>query len=232
MVFNKGPYACISHILSHTTDTHRHIFGRSRQKAKRTKVQQKKMTRYCLEKDPSVSGNHLEIKLTNDKGHLSVRVKDLGSSNGTKLNGTKIPKGEVHEIHVGDTLQLGRTSSMVVESIGVNKVVAGCPVCLQELKDLSEADRTTHVNQCLDGDGAAGKASKTLAAEKRDQEDSSRALAVVLQSDPDALIVNGTGGDSKMVSIDDVCAQHQDPRVEAVQPLLSCPSTHQCHRDH
>src|SRR5687767_1426846 len=53
--------------------------------------------------DPTISRRHAEL-VTNDKG---VEVKDLGSSNGTFLNGSRIENGLVHP---GDTITFGKVA--------------------------------------------------------------------------------------------------------------------------
>jgi adenylate cyclase len=50
---------------------------------------------------PNVSGTHCELSLVD--GHWVV--KDLGSSNGTKVNGTRVSEGRVEP---GDMLSIGR----------------------------------------------------------------------------------------------------------------------------
>jgi adenylate cyclase len=50
---------------------------------------------------PNVSGTHCELSLVD--GHWVV--KDLGSSNGTKVNGTRVSEGRVDP---GDRLSIGR----------------------------------------------------------------------------------------------------------------------------
>jgi adenylate cyclase len=50
---------------------------------------------------PNVSGTHCELSLVD--GHWVV--KDLGSSNGTKVNGTRVSEGRVEP---GDRLSIGR----------------------------------------------------------------------------------------------------------------------------
>ena len=50
---------------------------------------------------PNVSGSHCELSLTD--GHWTV--KDLGSSNGTKVNGTRVTEGRLSP---GDKVSFGR----------------------------------------------------------------------------------------------------------------------------
>jgi len=52
-----------------------------------------------------VSRRHASIKLTDDN-HLDLW--DLGSSNGTFLNGTRLPAHKPHTIHDGDEIRFGQ----------------------------------------------------------------------------------------------------------------------------
>jgi adenylate cyclase len=57
--------------------------------------------------DPTISRRHAEVCLTNS----GVRVKDLGSSNGTQLNGVRITDAEAA---VGDVVAFGKVAFKVV----------------------------------------------------------------------------------------------------------------------
>src|SRR5690242_14319748 len=57
--------------------------------------------------DPTISRRHAEITLT-DAG---VRIKDLGSSNGTFLNGAKVTDGDAAE---NDVVTFGKVAFKVV----------------------------------------------------------------------------------------------------------------------
>ena len=176
-------------MLRYTNAKHRWVFGRSN----KTKKSKKSTTRFCLELDPSISGTHLEVRINNKDNGLEMTMKDLGSSNGTKLNGTKIVSKANYKVKVGDAFHLGRTSAFAVDRIGLKNVLSACPVCLCELQHLNEQERTTHVNNCLDGSGNSNSKSNSMNKKEQEEQDSSRALAVVLQNEPDALIVNGSG---------------------------------------
>lgn len=56
--------------------------------------------------DPGISRRHSEIRVTNDGPHLVMTVRDLGSTNGTFLNGDAIDRAHLHD---GDRITVGRT---------------------------------------------------------------------------------------------------------------------------
>lgn len=60
--------------------------------------------------DPGISRRHCELRVTHDGPHLRISVSDLGSTNGTFVNGDR-----VHTRHVenGDRLTVGRLSLYV-----------------------------------------------------------------------------------------------------------------------
>lgn len=60
--------------------------------------------------DPGVSRRHAEIRISHDGPHLQVFVRDLGSTNGTYLNGDQVGHEELRE---GDRLTVGRTTITV-----------------------------------------------------------------------------------------------------------------------
>lgn len=62
--------------------------------------------------DASVSRNHAEVRAT-ERGW---RVQDLGSTNGTKLNGVRLGKDQQWPLHVRDMLQFGDVT-MYVQTI-------------------------------------------------------------------------------------------------------------------
>lgn len=53
---------------------------------------------------PSVSRRHARIDLVEDAGQPAFVIRDLGSSNGTFVNGTRV---ERHELRTGDKVRLG-----------------------------------------------------------------------------------------------------------------------------
>ncbi|WP_226913263.1 FhaA domain-containing protein [Gephyromycinifex aptenodytis] len=57
--------------------------------------------------DPGISRRHCEIRVTYDGPHLVASIRDLGSTNGTFVNGERITTARLDE---GDRVTLGRTS--------------------------------------------------------------------------------------------------------------------------
>ena len=57
--------------------------------------------------DPGVSRRHAEIRITHDGPHQQVLIKDLGSTNGSYLNGDQIGTEQLTE---GDRVTLGSTT--------------------------------------------------------------------------------------------------------------------------
>jgi hypothetical protein len=56
--------------------------------------------------DPGISRQHTEIRVTNDGPHLITNIRDLGSTNGTFVNGERVTSQRLAE---GDRVQVGRT---------------------------------------------------------------------------------------------------------------------------
>lgn len=57
--------------------------------------------------DPGISRRHAEVRIRNDGPHLQVLLRDLGSTNGTYLNGDQVGDEELRD---GDRITMGRTS--------------------------------------------------------------------------------------------------------------------------
>lgn len=57
--------------------------------------------------DPGISRQHTEIRVTSDGPHLIANVRDLGSTNGTFVNGERITSQRLSD---GDRLSIGRTA--------------------------------------------------------------------------------------------------------------------------
>jgi pSer/pThr/pTyr-binding forkhead associated (FHA) protein len=62
----------------------------------------------CVE-DRMVSRSHALIQ----KIKKEYFIKDQGSTNGTWVNGKKVPSGKYMRIHAGDTIRVGRTDILV-----------------------------------------------------------------------------------------------------------------------
>jgi predicted component of type VI protein secretion system len=57
--------------------------------------------------DPGISRQHTEIRVTSDGPHLVASIRDLGSTNGTFVNGERIASRRLAD---GDRVNLGRTA--------------------------------------------------------------------------------------------------------------------------
>ena len=57
--------------------------------------------------DPGISRRHSEIRVTTDGPHLQATVRDLGSTNGTFVNGERISSQRLEQ---GDRITIGRTT--------------------------------------------------------------------------------------------------------------------------
>jgi Protein of unknown function (DUF3662)/FHA domain len=57
--------------------------------------------------DPGISRRHTEIRVTNDGPHLVASIRDLGSTNGTFVNGDRITSQRLND---GDRVNVGRTT--------------------------------------------------------------------------------------------------------------------------
>lgn len=58
--------------------------------------------------DPGVSRRHSEIRVTTDGPHLVTSIRDLGSTNGTFVNGDRVTSTRLED---GDQVTIGRTSA-------------------------------------------------------------------------------------------------------------------------
>jgi hypothetical protein len=57
--------------------------------------------------DPGISRQHTEIRVTSDGPHLIANIRDLGSTNGTFVNGERITSQRLTD---GDRVNVGRTA--------------------------------------------------------------------------------------------------------------------------
>ena len=129
-------------------------------------------------KDNEVSSKHGELTFFFDS--QQVHITDLGSTNGTKINGKLIPAKIPCLLHLGDTFTVG-ASQVVFEEVrqpvhpntkqhspnkkhkliasptpnspamsGTNVKSVACPICDQPLTDLDVRARAHHINRCVD----------------------------------------------------------------------------------
>jgi hypothetical protein len=57
--------------------------------------------------DPGISRQHTEIRVTSDGPHLIANIRDLGSTNGTFVNGERVTSQRLKD---GDRINVGRTA--------------------------------------------------------------------------------------------------------------------------
>ena len=57
--------------------------------------------------DPGISRRHSELRVTTDGPHVVTTIRDLGSTNGTFVNGERITSEHLDD---GDRVTVGRTS--------------------------------------------------------------------------------------------------------------------------
>ena len=59
--------------------------------------------------DPGISRRHCEVRVSNDGPHLITSLRDLGSTNGTYVNGERITSRRLDD---GDQITVGRTQAV------------------------------------------------------------------------------------------------------------------------
>jgi pSer/pThr/pTyr-binding forkhead associated (FHA) protein len=69
-----------------------------------------------LDHDDGVSHRHVELSRTPEAG---FSLADLGSSNGTTVNGTEVPAGTSVLLRDGDSIALGRWTKLTVRRTAV-----------------------------------------------------------------------------------------------------------------
>ncbi len=72
---------------------------------------------------PALSRRHAEIRIEGDR----LELRDLGSSNGTQLGGTKIASNTVVRLAPGDIVELGATSILVQGPAAADRARATAP---------------------------------------------------------------------------------------------------------
>ena len=60
--------------------------------------------------DPGISRLHAEIQISSDEGRLTVSVVDLGSTNGTSVDGRRVQQAQLRE---GSKIVIGNTTLVV-----------------------------------------------------------------------------------------------------------------------
>ena len=105
--FIEGPLLGESFHLDHTVNVGTNP-PKSRSKTTMT---------FVVENDTQASSSHVQLALTKTKhGSLSVKVKDMKSSNGTFVNGKRLPKGGQTQAFIGAKIQIG-DSVMKIQKI-------------------------------------------------------------------------------------------------------------------
>lgn len=64
---------------------------------------------FILGKDEEISSTRLKLLPRSSKAGLSIRVFDLGSLNGTLLNGRLVPRSGGRQAFIGDTIKIGES---------------------------------------------------------------------------------------------------------------------------
>ena len=96
--FIEGPLLGESFHLDHTVNV-----GKNPPKSR-----SKTTVTFAVENDSQVSSSHVQLVLNKTKhGSLSVKVKDMKSSNGTFVNGKMLPKGGQTQAFIGAKIQIG-----------------------------------------------------------------------------------------------------------------------------
>jgi pSer/pThr/pTyr-binding forkhead associated (FHA) protein len=90
--------------------------------------------------DPSMSGSHAEILIQGG----AIMIKDLGSTNGTFINGSPVKYGELRP---GKLLRLGWVDMIVVGEPAAKRMVEGIPVPNEIAADALEAARRRRMGQ-------------------------------------------------------------------------------------
>ncbi|WP_026932636.1 FHA domain-containing protein [Christiangramia echinicola] len=59
--------------------------------------------------DPFISREHGIFNIFNSRGEMKITLEDLGSSNGTSINGNRINSGDIVYVQIGDEILAGNT---------------------------------------------------------------------------------------------------------------------------
>ena len=87
--------------------------------------------------EKSISRNHLKIISKKN----SIFLEDLGSHNGTTINGSKVEPGLEVEINIGDSITIGNIDIVFQESISDESMKASYIIDLKSIKKKSDSGR-------------------------------------------------------------------------------------------
>ncbi len=68
----------------------------------------------CLQHDEYISGEHCRFSIENERNQPTLYVEDLGSRNGTSVNGFQLEQGQLFGLEHGDRVYVGSTVLIVV----------------------------------------------------------------------------------------------------------------------
>ncbi len=69
----------------------------------------KEVNESLLINDPFISREHGVFTIFKSRGEMKITLEDLGSSNGTSLNGNRIHSGDIVYVKIGDEILAGNT---------------------------------------------------------------------------------------------------------------------------
>lgn len=87
--------------------------------------------RFSYDEDPYISRRHFLMEINPPE----CQLQDLGSTNGTKINGEEVTKLEWHELKDGDSIEIGFTTLQV----GIKELIR-CARCGKELKQAKQGE--------------------------------------------------------------------------------------------
>ena len=114
-----------------------------------------------LSKDKEVSSKHAQIRLLRA---TTLEIIDLKSTNGTKLNGTKIPPNTPHTLNPRDTFKMGlteilyngivKTDNKSVRKVDVTSTLASIPETETHNEQESTETKMQNLANKVEGDSA------------------------------------------------------------------------------
>jgi two-component system, NtrC family, response regulator AtoC len=105
---------------------------------------------------PSISRQHARLVLAD-----RVTIEDLGSSNGTRVDGLLIPKGQPSYVRTGSVIEVGTVMILLrapTESAEEFQPPPGCSVDMMRAFELANAASKSALNVLVIGEPGAGKA--------------------------------------------------------------------------